>query len=151
MTTNELQSLATKAKLANIGIIILTLLAYLGLKITDAIGEYFLQDDLLSIYQVLSILFAIISGYLFWKMKDTSLKGGILLLIASIVSFIFSMLGMMLGLIIWILCGVSIRQLNSSVQELDFISLPKITPLDTADQKNDSFSGFGFNKNDTES
>ena len=101
------------------------------------------------IYQILSFVFVIISGYLFWQLKDTTIKGGILLLIASVISLIFSLLGMMLGLIIWVLCGVSIRQINNSNQDLDFSSLPKITPIESFDEINNLFSG--FDKNDTES
>ena len=149
MTTDSIKSLAKKAKLANIGLIGLTLCAFVGFHITNFMNDFWLQEDLLLIYQILSFVFVIISGYLFWQLKDTTFKGGILLLIASVISLIFSLLGMMLGLIIWVLCGVSIRQINNSNQDLDFSSLPKITPIESFDEKNNLFSG--FDKNDTES
>lgn len=148
MTTNDIKSLATKAKWLNISLILLTLYAFISYHISNFLFDPWLFDDLNFFYQLGSLLLFLLSSYLFFKMKNTPLLGGTLMFISAIISVVFSFSGGMLGIVIFILSGKSNRQLTDSLQAFDFSSLPKVTPLDT---KNDSFSGLGFDKDDTKS
>ena len=49
--------------------------------------------------------------------NEGKLKGWGLLLPAAIVTGVFAILGLMLGIVIWILCGISLSMLNRSYNE----------------------------------
>lgn len=121
----EIKKLATQAKIINSGLFVVTLLVFVSMHVTNYTMSFYLQDILLDVYLLLSVLFLAASIYTFLKMRKVDLKGGELMLAASAVSVAFSMTGMMLGIVIFILCGYSIRQINKSIEEHKVASLPK--------------------------
>lgn len=121
----EIKKLAIQAKVINSGLFVVTLLVFVARHITNYTMSFYLQDILLDVYMLLSGLFLAASIYAFLKMRKVDLKGGELMLAASAVSVAFSLTGMMLGIVVFILCGYSIRQINKSVEEHKVASLPK--------------------------
>lgn len=132
----EIKKLATQAKIINSGLFVVTLLVFVSMHITNYTMSFYLQDILLDVYMLLSGLFLAASIYTFLKMKKVDLKGGELMLVASAVSVAFSLTGMMLGIVIFILCGYSIRQINKSVEEHKVASLPKASVNSFSSEEN---------------
>lgn len=127
----EIKKVATQAKMINYILFAVTFLVFLSMHATNYTMSFYFQDILLDIYLLISLISLAASIYIFLKMRKLSLKGGELMLAASVVSVSFSVLGMMLGIVIFILCGYSIRQINQSVEEHKVAFLPKADPFNS--------------------
>lgn len=132
----EIKKTATQAKIINSGLFVVTLLVFVSMHVTNYTMSFYLQDILLDVYLLLSVLFLAASIYTFLKMRKMDLKGGELMLAASAVSVAFSMTGMMLGIVVFILCGYSIRQINKSIEEHKVASLPKASVSGFSSEEN---------------
>lgn len=125
----EFRNIAKQAKIVNFSLIGVTLAIFIGMHGTNLMNSWYYQDILIDIYLTASIILLAAAGYVFWKMNPLKIKGGLLMLLASIVSLVFALMGMMLGIVIWVLCGVSIRQINKSVEEAEMAEFAKsVTP-----------------------
>ncbi|MBR6095083.1 MAG: hypothetical protein IKP92_08700 [Lachnospiraceae bacterium] len=115
----ELNEIANRGKLVNIIIIaanFLTFFVYL-------IGRRSDSETIIAIQTVIRVLagVAAVGGIVYtailMKENEKRLKGLGPLLAASITTLCFSILGCMIGIVIWILCGISMKQLESSFKE----------------------------------
>ncbi|MBR4580923.1 MAG: hypothetical protein IKO32_06795 [Lachnospiraceae bacterium] len=115
----ELNEISNRGKLINgviIGVNLVTYFAYF-------LGMWFPSDGIAVLQTIVRVLGAAIAiaGIVYTailiKNNDGRLKGLGLCLAACIISLIFSVIGLMLGLIIWVVCGISIRQLDHSFRE----------------------------------
>ena len=115
----EVNEICQRGRLLNTIIIIINLVTYISYfigKYTDSGFVWGLQTAIRVIGVVGAIVIIIYTAILL-KQNGGQLKGLGLLLAASIVSLIFSALGFMLGIVIWILCGISLSMLNRSYNE----------------------------------
>ena len=125
----EIRRIGMQAKIVNFLLIGVTLLAFILMHATNFMNSWYYQDILIDVYLTISVYLLAAAGYVFWKMKPLKMNGGLLMLLAGIASLVFAMMGMMLGIIIWILCGVSIRQINKAVEEAEMAEFAKsVTP-----------------------
>ena len=115
----EVNEICQRGRLLNTIIIIINLVTYISYfigKYTDSGFVWGLQTAIRVIGVVGAIVIIIYTAILL-KQNEGQLKGLGLLLAASIVSLIFSALGFMLGIVIWVLCGISMSQLQKSFKE----------------------------------
>ena len=111
--------ITNRGKLFNsiiIGINLVTYITYFIGRFSESGFVYGLQT-FVRIAGVVGAIVIIIFTAMLMKENDGRIKGLGLLLAASIVSLVFSALGFMLGIVIWILCGISISQLQKSYNE----------------------------------
>ena len=111
--------ITNRGKLFNsiiIGINLVTYITYFIGRFSESGYVYGLQTFVRIAGVVVAIVIIIFTAMLM-KENDGKIKGLGLLLAASIVSLVFSALGFMLGIVIWILCGISISQLQKSFNE----------------------------------
>lgn len=127
------QSIAKKGIILNTVLVIATLVAFLVIKITNQylLSSYGYSGYYMEIYTVqratfigllvVSIAIIIFSIILMTKSRSKN-TGFILLIIGAVVAAILAMLGLVLGIVTWILCGVSINQFRKLQGESNFES-----------------------------
>ena len=125
MNLEEVRSVAAKGKYVNFVLIGVTLLALIGMYVANFINSYRFYRMFSTYYFGASVVLVGVAGFVFFKMRALKINGALLMGGAAVVSLIFSIKGMTLGWIIWILCGVSIRQINQAVEEAELAALPK--------------------------
>ena len=127
------QSIAKKGIILNTVLVIATLVAFLVIRITNQylLSSYGYSGYYMEIYTVqratfigllvVSIAIIIFSIILMTKSRSKN-TGFILLIIGAVVAAILAMLGLVLGIVTWILCGVSINQFRKLQGESNFES-----------------------------
>ena len=127
------QSIAKKGIILNTVLVIATLVAFLVIRITNQylLSSYGYSGYYMEIYTVqratfigllvVSIAIIIFSIILMTKSRSKN-TGFILLIIGAVVAAILAMLGLVLGIVTWILCGVSITQFRKLQGESNFES-----------------------------
>ena len=115
------QSIAKKGIILNTVLVIATLVAFLVIRITNQylLSSYGYSGYYMEIYTVqratfigllvVSIAIIIFSIILMTKSRSKN-TGFILLIIGAALAAILAMRGLMLGIVTWILCGVSLNQ-----------------------------------------
>ena len=115
----EPNEIVERGRLLNIIIIVINILTYLLYTIgrfSETNTVYTLQI-VIRVLGVVGAIGVIVFTAILLKQNEGRMKGLGLLLAASIVSLIFSALGFMLGIVIWILCGISMSMLQKSFKE----------------------------------
>lgn len=127
------QSIAKKGIILNTVLVIATLVAFLVIKFTNQylLSSYGYSGYYMEIYTVqratfigllvVSIAIIIFSIILMTKSRSKN-TGFILLIIGAALAAILAMRGLMLGIVTWILCGVSINQFRKLQGESNFES-----------------------------
>ena len=127
------QSIAKKGIILNTVLIIATIVAFIVIKISNSYltsnfgysGYYMemftLQKATLIGLLIVSVVVTICSAVLMTKNQGKN-TGFILLIVGAVIAGILALLGLVLGIITWILCGVSISQFRKLQGEsnLDF-------------------------------
>ena len=70
-------------------------------------------------YRVVSLVLLVLITMIFRKMRKNKLEGGEFLLASGIVNFIFSLIGMFLGIVIILLCICSLKKLREQREEIE--------------------------------
>lgn len=123
MDTNQIIKRAKFLNYLEIGV---TLTAFFVLRALQSAAKKGITPTILTInYAVLIIMgivsvFVIVMSAILMKNNQKRVKGLGLILASGIVTLIFSILGIMIGLIVWILSGVSLTKLNQTGAENDF-------------------------------
>ncbi len=127
------QSIAKKGIILNTVLIIATIVAFIVIKITNSYltsnfgysGYYMemftLQKATLIGLLIVSVVVTICSAVLMTKNQGKN-TGFILLIVGAVIAGILALLGFVLGIITWILCGVSISQFRKLQGESNFES-----------------------------
>lgn len=127
------QSIAKKGIILNTVLIIATIVAFIVIKITNSYlnsnfgysGYYMemftLQRATLIGLLIVSVVVTICSAILMTKNHGNN-TGFILLIVGAVIAGILALLGLVLGIITWILCGVSITQFRKLQGESNFES-----------------------------
>lgn len=127
----ETNTIIKRAKLLNYVEIALTVILFVLFKILNtAASNASLEqlDSLIGIQRICLIVSGIISivviicTAVLMSKNQKRVKGLGLLLAAGIVTLVFSILGLMFGLVIWILCGISLNKLKQKKAEDQFES-----------------------------
>ena len=121
MDLNTIKKILKNAKLLNILLIVLTLIVWIGFLAVNVTQNLTYSYMILAFYIVGSVILFILSIITFIKMQKYRLDGGIFLLISSIVSLIFSILGAMLGIVVILLSTFSIRKIKENQEDLGII------------------------------
>ena len=127
------QSIAKKGIILNSVLIIATVVAFIVIKITNSyltsnfgLSGYYMEmftlqrATLIGLF-IVSLVVTICSAVLMTKNHGKN-TGFILLIVGAVIAGILALLGLVLGIITWILCGVSITQFRKLQGEsnLDF-------------------------------
>ena len=121
MDLNTIKKILKNAKLLNILLIVLTLIVWIGFLAVNVTQNLTYSYMILAFYIVGSVILFILSIITFIKMQKYRLDGGIFLLISSIVSLIFSILGAMLGIVVILLSTFSIRKIRENMEDLGIV------------------------------
>lgn len=126
----ETNTIIKRAKLLNYVEIGLTVILFVLFQILNAVAENTESmeelNSLLGIQYICLIISAIISVVviictaILMSKNQKRVNGLGLLLAAGIVTLIFSLIGAMIGLVIWILCGISLNKLKQKKAEDQF-------------------------------
>lgn len=125
----ETNTIIKRAKLLNYVEIALTVILFVLFKILNtAASNASLEqlDSLIGIQRICLIVSGIISivviicTAVLMSKNQKRVKGLGLLLAAGIITLVFSILGLMIGLVIWILCGISLNKLKQKKAEDQF-------------------------------
>lgn len=125
----ETNTIIKRAKILNYVEIALTVILFVLFKILNtAASNASLEqlDSLIGIQRICLIVSGIISivviicTAVLMSKNQKRVKGLGLLLAAGIVTLVFSILGLMIGLVIWILCGISLNKLKQKKAEDQF-------------------------------
>ena len=126
----ETNTIIKRAKLLNYVEIGLTVILFVLFQILNAVAENTESmeelNSLLGIQYICLIISAIISvaviicTAILMSKNQKRVNGLGLLLAAGIVTLIFSLIGAMIGLVIWILCGISLNKLKQKKAEDQF-------------------------------
>ena len=126
----ETNTIIKRAKLLNYVEIGLTVILFVLFQILNAVAENTESmeelNSLLGIQYICLIISAIISVVviictaILMSKNQKRVNGLGLLLAAGIVTLIFSLIGAMIGLVIWILCGISLNKLKQKKAEAQF-------------------------------
>lgn len=126
------QSIAKKGILLDTILIIATIIAFAVIRITNrtlVTGSY--SGNYMAAYNTQRFTFialivvsiAVMIGAIILLIKSSKKSTGfVLLIISAIVTLVLAFLGLVLGIITWILCGVSISQLRKLQGESEFES-----------------------------
>jgi hypothetical protein len=125
MNLEEVRSVAAKGKYVNFVLIGVTLLALIGMYAANFINSYRFYRMFSTYYFGASVVLVGVAGFVFFKMRALNINGALLMGGAAVVSVIFSFMGEIYGIIILVLCGVSLRQIDQSVTEAELASFPK--------------------------
>lgn len=127
------QSIAKKGIILNTILIIATVVAFIVIKITNqyltsnfGFSGYYMEmftlqrATLIGLF-IVSLVVTICSAVLMTKTHGKN-TGFILLIVGAVIAGILALLGFVLGIITWILCGVSITQFRKLQGESNFES-----------------------------
>lgn len=127
------QSIAKKGIILNTVLIIATVVAFIVIKITNqyltsnfGLSGYYMEmfnlqrATLIGLF-IVSLVVTICSAVLMTKNHGKN-TGFILLIVGAVIAGILALLGLVLGIITWILCGVSITQFRKLQGESNFES-----------------------------
>ena len=127
------QSIAKKGIILNTVLIIATVVAFIVIKITNqyltsnfGFSGYYMEmftlqrATLIGLF-IVSLVVTICSAVLMTKTHGKN-TGFILLIVGAVIAGILALLGFVLGIITWILCGVSITQFRKLQGESNFES-----------------------------
>ena len=127
------QSIAKKGIILNSVLIIATVVAFIVIKITNqyltsnfGFSGYYMEmftlqrATLIGLF-IVSLVVTICSAVLMTKNHGKN-TGFILLIVGAVIAGILALLGLVLGIITWILCGVSITQFRKLQGESNFES-----------------------------
>lgn len=127
------QSIAKKGIILNSVLIIATVVAFIVIKITNqyltsnfGFSGYYMEmftlqrATLIGLF-IVSLVVTICSAVLMTKTHGKN-TGFILLIVGAVIAGILALLGFVLGIITWILCGVSITQFRKLQGESNFES-----------------------------
>lgn len=126
----ETNTIIKRAKILNYVEIVLTVMMYILFKISNIVVSSATSqeeiDSLLGVESFFLLVGAVVSvvviaftAFLMSK-NHNRVKGLGLLLAAGIVTFVFSISGFMLGIVIWVLCGLSLSKLKQKKAESQF-------------------------------
>ena len=115
---NTMGKILKNARLLNILLIVLTLIIFIGFSVSNMTQNLTYTYIVLTLYKVGSATIFIVSIITFIRMQKYKLDGGILLLISSIISLIFSIFGRMLGIIVILLSTLSMRKIKENQEDL---------------------------------
>ena len=119
-----MEQILKRAKILNILLIVLIIVVSIATHISNimiyesAAAQDF-QIILLQGYRVVSLVLLLLIIMIFIKMRKNKLEGGEFLLAAGIVNFIFSLIGMFLGIVIILLCIFSLKKLREQREEIE--------------------------------
>ena len=127
------QSIAKKGIILNTVLIIATIVAFIVIKISNSyltsnfgLSGYYMEmftlqrATLIGLF-IVSLVVTICSAVLMTKNQGKN-TGFILLIVGAVIAGILALLGLVLGIITWILCGVSITQFRKLQGESNFES-----------------------------
>ena len=115
---------AKRAKILNTVLIVVTLLYYGSILafnsdlfgLSDPVTFFFLLRGISVLAAVIILIFTIMT---IGKMKFLNIEGWVQLLASSILFLVFAFFGFVLGLVILIISGISIRKIRESVEILE--------------------------------
>ena len=119
-----MEQILKRAKILNILLIVLIIVVSIATSISNimiyesAAAQEF-QIILLQGYRVVSLVLLVLIIMIFIKMRKNKLEGGEFLLASGIVNFIFSLIGMFLGIVIILLCIFSLKKLREQREEIE--------------------------------
>ena len=119
-----MEQILKRAKILNILLIVLIIVVSIATHISNimiyesAAAQDF-QIILLQGYRVVSLVLLLLIIMIFIKMRKNKLEGGEFLLASGIVNFIFSLIGMFLGIVIILLCTFSLKKLREQREEIE--------------------------------
>lgn len=144
----EAETLQKLGKAGNVVLIIVNLVMFIAYQILNAQAKTAVANlDVVKFNQLLNtqngirVAVGIIAGLVLiltiicMVMNQGRLKGWGLLLPAAIVTIAFVAIGLMIGIIIWVLCGISISMLDKSYREYH--------SRETYGEGGDPFNNFG--------
>lgn len=115
----DIKKTAKMGKVLNILLIIFTLIYFVSSWGLEFLGNYDMVLIFSLVLIIISIVILIFSIINMIKMKKLNIDGGGLLLASSIVFFVFTFFGFLLGIVILILSGTSIRKIKESLEILE--------------------------------
>lgn len=115
---NTMGKILKNARLLNILLIVLTLIIFIGFLVSNMTQNLTYTYIVLTLYKVGSATIFILSIITFIRMQKYKLDGGILLLISSMISLIFSIIGAMFGIIVILLSTLSMRKIKENQEDL---------------------------------
>ena len=121
----ELNEIANKGKLINgviIGVNLVTFAVYMIGRWADASSALLTIQTIVRVIGGIIAVAGIVYTAILMKNNEGRLKGLGLCLASCIVSLVFSIVGCMIGIVIWVLSGISMKQLDSSFAEQSTIS-----------------------------
>ena len=119
-----MEQILKRAKILNILLIVLIIVVSIATSISNimiyesAAAQDF-QVILFQGYRVVSLVLLVLIIMIFIKMRKNKLEGGEFLLASGIVNFIFSLIGMFLGIVIILLCIFSLKKLREQREEIE--------------------------------
>ena len=122
-TIEDIRKVAKRGKLLNTVLIVVTFLYFLSAILIDRVLA--VADPMLLIIilrgtaLVLGVIILILTIQTMGKMKFLGIEGGGQLLASSILFVIFAFFGFVVGLVVFILAGISIRKIKESVEILE--------------------------------
>lgn len=122
-----MEQILKRAKILNILLIVLIIVVSIATHISNimiyesAAAQDF-QIILLQGYRVVSLVLLLLIIMIFIKMRKNKLEGGEFLLASGIVNFIFSLMGMFLGIVIILLCIFSLKKLREQREEIEILN-----------------------------
>lgn len=122
-TMEDVNKVAKRAKFLNTILIVLTLIYFIsiwGMNFVFAFGDPMLfQFGFSAVLSVLAVIILVFSIITFGKMRALKIEGGGQLLASSILFVVFALFGFVVGLVVFILAGISIRKIKESVEILE--------------------------------
>ena len=126
----ETSKIIKQAKILNWFEIGITIAMYMLFRILNGAAENATTQDALNRLAMIQSIGLLVVGVcavvvivltaILMKKNQKRVKGLGFLLAASICTLVFSIIGMMLGLVVWILCGISIQKLSQKKAEDNF-------------------------------
>ena len=122
-TIEDIRKVAKRGKFLNTVLIVVTLIYFVSSWVINGMSVFNDPTTILIIFSAVSTILAIIilifSILTFGKMRFLKIEGGGQLLASSIIFTIFALTGFLLGIVILILSGMSIRKIKESLEILE--------------------------------
>ena len=122
-TIEDIRKVAKRGKFLNTVLIVVTLIYFVSSWVINGMSMFNDPTTILIIFSAVSTILAIIilifSILTFGKMRFLKIEGGGQLLASSIIFTIFALTGFLLGIVILILSGMSIRKIKESLEILE--------------------------------
>ena len=132
-TIEDIRSVAKRAKFLNTALIVVTLVYFVLSWVLN--GMFFAFNDptlviwvFRAISTILAVIILIFSILTFGKMRFLKIEGGGQLLASSIIFKIFAFFVFLLGIVIFILSGMSIRKIKESMEIMEIEYSGSIKP-----------------------